>query len=176
MADPRQERFAAHVVPEVDVLLRVARSLTGHDTDAEDLVQETLLRAFQAIERFDGRHPRAWLLTIMRNARLNQLRRHRREHVEAEAVLERIPDAPQHGVEAIALAETFESSVYQAFRGLPVRFREVAELVDLDGLNYDEAARALGVPVGTVMSRLHRARRRMRAALEGTGLGAGGRT
>lgn len=60
--------FAKHVLPEINVLFRVARSITRHDADAEDLVQDTLLRAFRAIERFDGRHPRAWLLTIMRNA------------------------------------------------------------------------------------------------------------
>jgi RNA polymerase sigma-70 factor (ECF subfamily) len=172
MADPREDAFTVHVLPELDVLLRVAHSLTRHDADAEDLVQETLVRAFGAIERFDGRHPRAWLLTIMRNAHANQLRRHRPERVEPETVLEGIADGPERGVEETALAGTFDSAVYTAFRGLPAHYREVVELVDLDGLSYEEAASALGVPVGTVMSRLHRGRRRMREVLEAAGLDA----
>lgn len=71
--DP-QEAFARYVLPEIDVLYRVARSITRHDADAEDLVQDTMLRAFRSIDRFDGRHPRAWLLTIMRNAQINRVR------------------------------------------------------------------------------------------------------
>ena len=69
--------FARYVLPEVDVLYRVALSITRNKADAEDLVQDTMLRAFRAIERFDGRHPRAWLLTIMRNAQINRVRRRR---------------------------------------------------------------------------------------------------
>jgi RNA polymerase sigma-70 factor (ECF subfamily) len=64
----RNEAFAEYVVPEIEVLYRVARSLTGHAADAEDLVQDTLLRAFRSIDSFDGQHPRAWLLTILRTA------------------------------------------------------------------------------------------------------------
>ena len=64
-------RFDALVLPEIDVLYRVARSITGNPDDAEDLVQETLLRAFRGMATFDGEHPRAWLLTIMRNANIN---------------------------------------------------------------------------------------------------------
>lgn len=69
--------FAVYVLPQVEVLYRVARSLTGQPADAEDLVQDTLLRAFRAIEGFDGRHPRAWLLTILRNTEHNRHRRRR---------------------------------------------------------------------------------------------------
>ncbi len=69
--------FARHVLPQVDVLSRVALSITRNPPDAEDLVQDTMLRAFRSIGRFDGRHPRAWLLTIMRNAQINRVRRRR---------------------------------------------------------------------------------------------------
>ena len=72
-------RFNEYVVPELDVLYRVAYSITRNKTDAEDLVQDTMLRAYRAIERFDGRYPRAWLLTIMRNAQINRVRRKRPE-------------------------------------------------------------------------------------------------
>jgi RNA polymerase sigma-70 factor, ECF subfamily len=68
------EVFERFVVPELAVLARVARSITGHHADGDDLVQDTLLRAYRSIDRFDGRHPRAWLLTIMRNAHINRSR------------------------------------------------------------------------------------------------------
>ena len=71
--------FAQHVLPEIDVLHRVALSLTRNAADAEDVVQETLIRAYRSIERFDGRHPRAWLLTILRNTHINRNRRRRPE-------------------------------------------------------------------------------------------------
>lgn len=164
--------FDRYVLPEIDVLYRVARSITHHDADAEDLVQETLLRAFRAIERFDGRHPRAWLLTIMRNAHANRFRRRRPEllHLRDDA-----PDPvplqadPAPGPEQIVLDRHFEATVEQAYRALPEKFREVVDLVDLADLSYAEAAKTLGIPQGTVMSRLHRARRRIREELAASG-------
>lgn len=73
----RQRAFRAYVEPEIDVLLRVAQTLTGSWADSEDLVQDTLVRAYRAIDRFDGAHPRAWLLTILRHTHLNSTRRQR---------------------------------------------------------------------------------------------------
>jgi RNA polymerase sigma-70 factor (ECF subfamily) len=165
----RQDAFAKYVLPEVEVLLRVARSLTRHPADAEDLVQDTLLRAYRAIERFDGRHPRAWLLTILRNTHANRGRGRRPEmlsDVETQRAAAPATDEP----EAVVLRGTFDAAVEQAFHALPDKFRFVVELVDLGGLSYQEVAVTLGVPVGTVMSRLHRGRGRIRAALEAAGL------
>lgn len=155
-------------MPEIALLLRVARSLTGARADAEDLVQETLLRAYRSIHDFDGEHPRAWLLTIMRNANIN---RARRVHVadpldEPDAVLERSSSDPSVLVEH---AE-FEDAVRRAAADLPLTFRDVVTLVDIDGLSYADAAAVLGVPIGTVMSRLHRGRKRIRQRLEALGL------
>ena len=164
----RQDAFATYVLPEIEVLLRVARSLTRHPADAEDLVQDTLLRAFRAIERFDGRHSRAWLLTILRNTHANRGRGRRPEVLfdgEAERAAAQAGDEP----EEVVLRDTFDAAVEQAFRGLPDKFRLVVELVDLGGLSYQEAAVTLEVPVGTVMSRLHRGRARIRTALEANG-------
>lgn len=164
----RQDAFARYVLPEIEVLLRVARSLTRHPADAEDLVQDTLLRAYRAIERFDGRHPRAWLLTILRNTHANRGRARRSEVLsdgEAERAVAPAGDEP----DTVVLRGTFDATVEQAFRGLPDKFRLVVELVDLGGLSYREVAVTLGVPVGTVMSRLHRGRGRIRAALEAAG-------
>jgi RNA polymerase sigma-70 factor, ECF subfamily len=169
-ADPRNERFATYVVPEIEVLLRVARTITPDYADAEDLVQDTLVRAFRAIDRFDGAHPRAWLLTILRNTQINRSRRQRPELLaDPERALAGTTGGDE-SVEALVVGATFDAVVEDAVRNLPDRFRRAVELVDVDGLRYAEAAQVLGVPVGTVMSRLHRARRRIRDRLATAGL------
>jgi RNA polymerase sigma-70 factor (ECF subfamily) len=169
-----QAAFARYVLPEVDVLLRVARSLAHRPADAEDLVQDTLVRAFQGIEGFDGSHPRAWLLTIMRNAEINRHRRRRPELLDnQDATFERLAaiERPDETTpEGLVVGETFDTVVSDALAALPDRFRQVVILVDVDGLSYAEASEALGVPVGTIMSRLHRARARMRQRLIAAGV------
>ncbi|MBI2168536.1 MAG: sigma-70 family RNA polymerase sigma factor [Actinobacteria bacterium] len=168
----RERAFAQYVVPEIDVLLRVATSLTGNLADAEDLVQDTLIRAYRAADRFDGRHPRAWLLTILRNAQRNRVRGRRPELLrDPDTEGHRIEEAnPSPSAEGEALAAEFDAVVAEAFAKLPRHMREVVELVDFDGLSYREAADALGVPPGTVMSRLHRARQRIRRYLDDRGV------
>lgn len=175
--DPRPDSspddlFERYVLPELDVLFRVAMSITRNPSDAEDLVQDTLLRAFRSIERFDGRYPRAWLLTILRNAQVNRVRRKRPELLRDPASGQRLleEDHPHVSAEDDALQATFDAEVELAFTALPDRFRRVVELVDLDGNSYQQAADSLGVPVGTVMSRLHRARKRIRDHLDTNGL------
>jgi RNA polymerase sigma-70 factor (ECF subfamily) len=165
----RQDAFAKYVVPEVEVLLRVGRSLTRHPADAEDLVQDTLLRAYRAIDRFDGRHPRAWLLTILRNTNANRARGRRPEMLSDTGTTRAAAPATEEP-EAVVLRGTFDAAVEEAFRALPDKFRRVVELVDLGGLSYQEVAVTLEIPVGTVMSRLHRGRGRIRAALEAAGV------
>lgn len=166
--------FARYVLPELDVLGRVAMSLTRNHADAEDLVQETLLRAHRAIDRFDGRHPRAWLLTILRNTHINSVRKRRPELLRDPDDAERLvaSGAADGGVstEERVVADAFDSEVALAFRALPDKFRHVVELVDLGGLSYQEAADTLGVPIGTVMSRLHRGRKRIRDHLASDGI------
>ncbi|CAN5873361.1 RNA polymerase sigma factor [soil metagenome] len=168
-SESRAGDFKRHVEPEIEVLLRVARTLTGSWADAEDLVQETLVRAFRAIDRFDGRYPRAWLLTILRNTNANMHRRQRPDLFDGGDVPEgqrpAFGAAPPATVEDEALYGRLEAGLEAALRDLDPRFRQVVVLVDIDQLSYAEAARTLGVPVGTVMSRLHRARNRLRKAL-----------
>ncbi|MFT7600703.1 MAG: RNA polymerase sigma-70 factor (ECF subfamily) [Acidimicrobiales bacterium] len=166
--------FETHVLPELDVLYRTARSLTRNNADAEDLVQETLLRAFRAIERFDGRYPRAWLLTIMRNANINRARKKTPDLLDdPEATFERSTKFAENvGPEDEVVEPVFDAVVQDAFDRLSDDFRQVVELVDLNGLAYQEAADLLGIPVGTVMSRLHRARRRIRDEISERGLDA----
>lgn len=170
---PQHEAFDRHVLPHVDVLYRVALSLTGQPADAEDLVQDTLVRAFRAVERFDGAYPRAWLLTILRNTHVNRNRRRRpmllRDPDTAAVTLERFgPSAPAS--EDVVVSREFEAVVADALAVLPDKHRQVVTLVDIEGLTYQEAADALGVPRGTVMSRLHRARARIRARLNVAGV------
>ncbi|MFU8840122.1 MAG: sigma-70 family RNA polymerase sigma factor [Nitriliruptoraceae bacterium] len=173
MASPAQDqRFREQVLPELDVLYRVALRLTGSPPEAEDLVQDTLVRAFRAFDRFDGRYPRAWLLTILRNTRSNDLRKRRPDLLDAE-VADRLPDGGREGerdaTAAQALAGQLSPQVREAVASLSAKHRAVVVLVDLDGLTYQEAADLLEVPIGTVMSRLHRARRRVRTHLETVG-------
>jgi RNA polymerase sigma-70 factor, ECF subfamily len=171
----RDVRFREQVLSELDVLYRVARRMTGDAIAAEALVQDVLLRAYRAFDRFDGRYPRAWLLTILRNAHVNRLRRRRPDLLDDE-VAHRLPasgpDGRVEGTAEQALHDDFDPIVREALAALSTKHRAVIALVDLDGLTYREAADLLGVPAGTVMSRLHRARRKVRDRLEAHGFSA----
>lgn len=166
---PSVNGFATWVEPEIEVLLRVAHSLTGSWADAEDVVQETLMRAYRAIDGFDGRHPRAWLLTILRRTHLNSLRRTRPLLVEDQSLERRRPAFGQAA--SVASAEDLvgdrllDDDVEQALLALDERFRTAVLLVDVNQLTYAEAAELLEVPVGTLMSRLSRGRARLRKQL-----------
>ncbi len=175
-ATDAQVAFEQYVTPELEVLYRTARSLTRNQADAEDLVQDTLLRAFRAIERFDGRYPRAWLMTIMRNANINRARKKTPDLLDdPDLTFERSTEFAEHdGPEETVVEPVFDSAVAAAFDSLSPDFREVVELVDLNGLAYQEAADLIDVPVGTVMSRLHRARKRIRDHIGEQGLESSG--
>lgn len=169
LAAARAKAFRVHVEPEIDVLLRVARTLTGSWAEAEDLTQECLIRAWRAADRFDGAHPRAWLLTILRRTHLNMHRRQRPDTTDDVSLLDGArpafdsvpPPTPEETVMTGVLPEDLDRAV----RALDEKFRTALTLIDLDGLSYSEAAAILDVPVGTVMSRLSRARQRIRAEL-----------
>jgi RNA polymerase sigma-70 factor (ECF subfamily) len=159
----RHAAFDRIVVPELARLLGAARTLTRDHVTAEDLVQDAMVRAYRGLCRFDGRYPRAWLLTILRNAHLNSTRRLRPIPVGEVPELALGDDA---GIDAVLL----DDALQRALRALPDEQRDVVTLVDVEGLSYQEAADALGVPTGTVMSRLHRARTKLRAQLEAEGV------
>ena len=176
----RDGNFTRYVLPEVEMLLRVAMTLTAQPADAEDLVQDTLIRAYQAAERFDGRHPRAWLLTIMRHAEANRHRRHRphlldEPDTETELLAAGMATSARATPEDIVVGEKFDEMVDAALAALPLKHRQVVVLVDVNGLSYAEAAKLLGVPAGTVMSRLHRARKEIRDKLAAAGVAPEGR-
>jgi len=172
-ATHQEASFDRYVLPEVAVLYRVALSLTGQPADAEDLVQDTLIRAYRAVDRFDGAHPRAWLLTILRHTHINRNRR-RRPFLLADGdgmgvVMERLaPSAPAS--DEVLISTQFQVVVADALAALPEKHRAVLALIDIDGMTYQEAADVLGIPRGTVMSRLHRARKRIRGSLDDSGV------
>lgn len=155
--------------PEIPILLRVARSLAGNSIDAEDLVQETLIKAFGAIENFDGMSPRAWLLTILRNTSHSTWRKKKPSYIgDWNLIVDSKPafnaELPLSAEDEVLLGIT-DPFLLEAVNNLPEEFRSVLILVDVEGFSYVEAAEILDVPIGTIMSRRSRARAKVRKQL-----------
>lgn len=165
----RAEDFRLLVEPEIPSLLRVARSLAGNSQDAEDLVQETLIKAFQGLPNFDGAYPRAWLFTILRNNSHNAWRKKKPNHVANWNLnLESRPAfnaEPPRSAEDEVLSGFIEPSLLEAVNALSEEFRSTLILVDVEGFSYAECAEILGVPIGTIMSRRSRAVAKVRKSL-----------
>jgi RNA polymerase sigma-70 factor (ECF subfamily) len=160
----RDERFEAEMLPQLRSLFGAAYRMTGNAHDAEDLVQETFLRAHRAFDRFaPGSNARAWLHTILHRVRTDAFRRTKRRPETVELTGEGPATPPPQD----ALASGREE-LERALQGLPDAFRVAVVLRDVQELSYAEIAAALGIPVGTVMSRIHRGRSLLRAALSGT--------
>ncbi|MFI5166256.1 MAG: sigma-70 family RNA polymerase sigma factor [Thermoanaerobaculales bacterium] len=168
----RLELFESAVLPYLDAAYNLARWLTRDPNDAEDLVQEGMLRALTYFDGFHGTDGRAWLLAIVRNSFYTSLRR-RQAMGKSEPLDDDLgpadgaPDSEtvlQHRIEVGELGEAIEQ--------LPVTFREVIVLREIEGLSYKEIAEVAGIPIGTVMSRLARARGLLKRRLTGAGGGA----
>nr|WP_216668971.1 sigma-70 family RNA polymerase sigma factor [Paraburkholderia xenovorans] len=161
MSATRRVNFEAEVISWLPQLRRYARALTGDRAWADDLVQDTAERAFARWAAFrPDSNLRAWLLTILRHLYIDQLRGRREIAVDDESAPWRNLEAPQGEVDGLVLRD-----LQRALYCLPVEQREVLLLVCVEELSYQEASSALGVPIGTVMSRLSRAREHMRALL-----------
>jgi RNA polymerase sigma factor (sigma-70 family) len=165
-----QARFASVVLPHLADAYALARWLTGDRADAEDVVQEACLRAFRGIGGFAGINARAWLLTIVRHAAYAWLGKNRSaalvmvddlEAVEHKQASGAAPDSGPQTPEAALIAKADAARLEAAIAELPVPFRETLVLRDVQGLDYREIAEVTKVPIGTVMSRLARARRRL---------------
>jgi RNA polymerase sigma-70 factor (ECF subfamily) len=170
----RRGRFEAAVLPHLDAAYNLARWLTRRDDDAEDVVQTACLRALRFFDGFQGANPRGWLLTIVRNTFYSWVAQHL-EHELAMPFDEEIHTAEQAGgdPEAELLRKADAELLRQGFAALPVQFREVMVLREIEGLSYKEIAAIVEVPIGTVMSRLARARRHLQTHLIENGIAKG---
>ena len=160
------ERFERAVLPHLDAAYNLARWLTRQAEDAEDLVQESYLRAFKSFDTFRGADGRAWILTIVRNTCYTWLGQHRPEELTMAFVEELHSPATQaSSPEAMLLEGADRELLRKALEELPAEFREAVILRDLEGLSYKEIADVAGIPLGTVMSRLARARKLLEQCL-----------
>ncbi len=166
---PAQDEFASEALVYVDQLFSTALRLTRSRPDAEDLVQDTYLKAFRAADQFrPGTNLKAWLLTILLNTFRNRVRDAGREplDVDSDAVERAAPQTPERDPERLLLDATLDVDVKAALDALPEAFREAVWLRDVEDLSYAEIARLLDVPQGTVMSRISRGRRLLHDRLQ----------
>ncbi len=162
----RKRRFEREMLVHMDALYRFALSLCGDPTQAEDLVQETFMKAFRAYDHYKaGTNAKAWLMTILRNTFLNTKRGTGRpgffNHLELDGFEGKANTEKEAGIRLDA------ESAMEALNCLPEDFRTPIVLCDVEDLSYQEIARIMDCPVGTVMSRLYRGRRMLRKALAG---------
>jgi RNA polymerase sigma-70 factor (ECF subfamily) len=158
--------FEREVLPHLDAAYNLARWLTRNDDDAQDVVQEAYIRAFRFFGGFRGGNARLWLLRIVRNTCYTWLRLNRPPQTTAEFDEELFgPDPDAQNAEEALLRNDSSTLVRQALETLPTDSREVLILRDIQGMSYKEISEVTGMPPGTVMSRLSRARSRLRQSL-----------
>jgi len=161
-------RFETAVLPHLDAAFNLARWLTRNDADAEDVVQEAYLRAFRFFGGFHGEDGRAWLLEIVRNTSYTWMQRNRSPELNMP-----LDDEPREvegddlNPEELLLQKADAQTLRQAVEELPLEFREVLVLRELDEMSYKQIAAVADLPLGTVMSRLARARKRLQHILVG---------
>jgi RNA polymerase sigma-70 factor (ECF subfamily) len=179
-ASPQQattEDFEAGVLAQLDSLYRTARRMTSSQQEAEDLVQETMLKAFRFADKYQpGTNLRAWLFRILNTSAINRYRKQATHPTPAPLpegedfyLYNRIRDLSGQelnvGAEEEVLSKYLDEDVYKALQALPPNFRMPIVLADIEGLSYKEIAEALQIPIGTVMSRISRARRHLQRSL-----------
>jgi RNA polymerase sigma-70 factor, ECF subfamily len=175
------ERFREVVLPHLDDALSLARWLTGSVTDAEDVVQDACLRAYAAIATAKS-NPRAWLLAIVRNTAFTWLAKNRPksvlvtddEELFERAGLEMIDRSHETTPETVLIAKADAERLHRAIAALPLAYRETLVLREIEGLSYQEISSVMSIPIGTVMSRLARARNLLIQRIGMTGKGKAG--
>jgi RNA polymerase sigma factor (sigma-70 family) len=171
----KARRFGEMALPHLNAAYNLARWLTRSDQDAQDIVQEAYLRAFKFFDGFHGEDARAWLLAIVRNTIYTWLQQNRNHvhnaffddefHDLNEADSATLCDQPDNNPAAILARNDDKCLLDRALAQLPVEFREVLVLRELEDLSYKEISQIAGIPIGTVMSRLARGRRLLQACL-----------
>ena len=164
--DEKLARFEQSIMPHMDAAYNLARWLARSESDAQDIAQEAYLRAFKFFAGFRGGDGRSWLLRIVRNTFYTWLDKNRRNE-ETTISDEESEDIESGTVTAdgLLIREADSKMLHQAIEGLPVEFREVLVMRELEDMSYKEIADVAAIPLGTVMSRLARARRLLRDAL-----------
>ena len=170
-----KEEFERVALPHLSHLYTAAYYLTKNEAEAEDLVQETYLRAFRFFDKFEpGTNSKAWLLSIQRNLFINRYRQKRREpemvdweKIEQvyESMVEQGERAEKENPENLFFSQLMDHEVEEALKEIPEEFRTAIILVDIEELSYEEAAKVMECPVGTVRSRVSRGRRMLQVAL-----------
>ena len=168
--DDRRAGFEREALVHLDSLYRLALRLSGNEADAEDLVQEAMLRAYRSWERYTpGTNAKGWLLTILRHLFINEYRRKRRhpESVDLDTIepFALLDEKQEEDPQTAFFDRIVDEEVLRAVDQLPEAFREAVMLSDVEGLSYEEIAKVLEVPVGTVKSRLYRGRRLLQGKL-----------
>jgi len=166
-ASPEAVLFEEMVASHLDPLYRTALRLTARPQDAEDLVQETYLRAWRSLHTYrPGTNPKAWLFRILHNAHIDRYRASTRTVQTVDEMEGQDPAFVVHETpESVVLSDIMDAEIRDALMELPEVFRSCLILADLEGFSYQEIADILGIPRGTVMSRLFRGRRAMRRGL-----------
>ncbi len=159
------ELFTTVVMPHLDDAYALARWLSGNSADAEDIVQEACLRALRGLDRYAGGNARAWLLAITRNTTFTWLARNRPKALVISEDIESMAPADGATPEEALIAKADAAAIELAIAALPPPFKETLVLRDINGLSYRDIAEITGSPLGTVMSRLARARGLLVASL-----------
>jgi RNA polymerase sigma-70 factor (ECF subfamily) len=155
--DERRAKFQRWIAPHLDAAYNFALWLSQERADAEDVVQEAAIKAFQSLNRFDGREPKAWLFAIVRNEFYSLYRsRSRAQHQDIDEMTDLA--SPERTPEANVIAAADRDQVWSSLGKLPPEYREVLVLREFEGFSYREIADTSEIPIGTVMSRLARAR------------------
>lgn len=175
ISDADVQRFEEEVLPLSSALYGAALRMSRNPSDAEDLVQETYIRAFRSWRQFEpGTNLKAWLFRILTNLFISSYRKRRREPVTVpvedpeqfdlyQTLTSR--DSSAASAESIVLSQLVDEDIKQALSALPEAFRMPVLLADVEGFSYKQIAEMLGIPIGTVMSRLHRGRKVLQKAL-----------
>lgn len=179
-SESKRSRFENSVAPHLNAAYNLARWLTRNEHDAEDVVQEAMLRAFSFFDGFRGVNSRSWVLKIVRNTCFTWLEANRPSEI-APMALDELEDSapllfcpgPADDPETLALRRTTADQLDSALSAIPNHYREVVVLREIEGLSYKQIASVIDAPIGTVMSRLARARTELRRILSRPGVSEG---